>query len=203
MIATQLKQASLWLVVVPPSIAGLIHPVGSRRMIIIAPSSPSQLPRSCFHRRRRRNIGPTFSMASLDEDVVPVKEKGGINEDAHHMSSNSDADENNDNGRNNDRKQNLALKNDADIKDNITSDYENQDDIIYATTNEGMTNDSNLIDNFWSWALQTSLSEPGTPRRRPRQSNRRMQVFQYLSQPSKPFYVCMWIHVMSNRIHIF
>lgn len=123
---------------------------------------------------------------SLDDDKV------GSTEDRLRFNGNDDLDSTSDlNGHGNqvdddiDQFDLLEADEEIDVEDNIDND--NVNNIMLKAKIE----DSNLVDNFWAWALQTESSSRRDIRDRSKSSrpkNPRMQMFAYLSQPSKLFH---------------
>lgn len=131
-------------------------------------------------------------MHSLDDDSVPTKEKIEANggdenkiqggDGYFYMDSTPDLNEQN-------KKYIIQEELDDEDQYNLLAYRSELDDNMDIELNSEIDDyDSNLIDNFWAWALQTPLSSQSKSQmRRTRPKNRRMQMFSYLSQPSKSF----------------
>eukprot|EP00571_Detonula_confervacea_P004173 CAMPEP_0172315506 /NCGR_PEP_ID=MMETSP1058-20130122/25409_1 /TAXON_ID=83371 /ORGANISM="Detonula confervacea, Strain CCMP 353" /LENGTH=481 /DNA_ID=CAMNT_0013029591 /DNA_START=6 /DNA_END=1448 /DNA_ORIENTATION=+ len=166
------------LALVPINSLGFNQPSSSHLQRSLRPSHrPSSQQRCCLgHRRvRQRNRKLILSMRSFDDDSLPTKEKKEFNGDEDiGMDSKLDLSERN--------KQNLIKEElEDDEQYNLLEDRADLEDDMKIALNRKIKDDPNLIDNFWTWALQLP-SESNIQRRAPRK-NRRMQMFAYLSQP--------------------
>lgn len=119
---------------------------------------------------------------SSDEDIITTRYKRNFDEDSDSDSKNSDLIELSPTKLKKmslDQEQQEQELYDGDTGDSKYELLEKQIEQISITTD---IEQSNIIDNFWSWALQSSSSPSDTTRAK--QINRRMQMFAYLSQPT-------------------